>query len=227
MPIIKDVTIGDCRLILGDAMGIVQGLEYDSIASDPPYGMSFVSNHRIDKHKAIANDGGVAHLRWTCSLPAKHSKYIWMRWDNMRDIPQPKSMITWVKNNHSMGDLEHEHGRKTEVCAFYNGPDHYFPSGRPVDVVFGSRTGNSLHPTQKPVDLMRNVVEWTAGTVLDMYMGSGTTLVACAKMGRKGIGIELDPDYFEIACKRVREAYAQPDFFTKSPDIKPVQEDLI
>jgi DNA modification methylase len=83
------------------------------------------------------------------------------------------------------------------------------------------------HPTQKPVALM----EWCLGflpdaqTILDPFMGSGTTLVACAKLGRKGIGIELDPDYFEMACKRVRDAYAQPDLFIAPPE-KPVQEVL-
>ena len=64
MPIKKDVTIGDCRLILGDAMEIFDGLKYDSIVSDPPYGQEFVSNHRIVKHKAIANDDDVKHLQW-------------------------------------------------------------------------------------------------------------------------------------------------------------------
>jgi len=219
----KEVVIGDCRLILGDAREVVPILKYDSIVSDPPYGMSFVSNYRIDKHKAIANDEGVEHLQYACNLPATHSKYIWMRWDNLWDVPLPKSLVTWLKNNHSMGDLEHEHGRKTEVCAFYNGPEHYFPSGRPVDVVYGTRTGNALHPTQKPVDLIRNVVEWTAGTVLDMYMGSGTTGVACAKLGRKFIGIEIDEEYFEISCKRVRDTYAQPDLFVEQPKA-PTQE---
>ena len=48
-------------------------------------------------------------------------------------------------------------------------------------------------------------------------MGSGTTLVACQKLGRKGTGIELDPDYFEVACKRVDEAARQPDLFVKNP----------
>ena len=80
-----------------------------------------------------------------------------------------------------------------------------------------ARTGNDLHPTQKPVALMEVVVGWTLGVVIDPFMGSGTTLVACAKLGRKGIGIELDEEYFEIACKRVRDAYAQPDLFVEAP----------
>jgi site-specific DNA-methyltransferase (adenine-specific)/modification methylase len=81
------------------------------------------------------------------------------------------------------------------------------------------------HPTQKPVALM----EWCLGflpdakTILDPFMGSGTTLVACQKMGRAGTGIELDPDYFEIACKRVDEATRQPDLFIE-PTPKPIQE---
>lgn len=219
--------IGDCTLYLGDCLEILPELgDIDSLVTDPPYGMDFRSNHRAEKHKAIANDSGVELLRWACSLSALHSKYIWMRWDNIGDVPMPRSLITWVKNNHSMGDLEHEHGRKTEVCAFYKGPSHFFPSGRPCDVLMGTRTGNEHHPTQKPVDLMRNVVEWTSGIVCDPFMGSGTTLVACVKLGRRGIGIELDPDYFEIAAERVRKACEQPDFFVPAPS-KPIQESLL
>jgi DNA modification methylase len=67
-----------------------------------------------------------------------------------------------------------------------------------------------------------------ARTILDPFMGSGTTLVACAQMGRAGIGIELDPDYFEIACRRVEEAYRQPDLFIEAPkQPDPKQEDLL
>ena len=82
------------------------------------------------------------------------------------------------------------------------------------------------HPTEKPVPLLRAVAEWTAGTVLDPYMGSGSTGVACAKLGRKFIGVEIDPDYFEIACERIRKAYAQPDLFVAPPE-NPIQEALI
>ena len=210
--------IGDCTLYLGDCAEILPALQFDSIATDPPFGMSFCSNYRTVKHRAIAADDTTDLLHWTCAIPARHSKYVFMRWDNLREVPMPRSLITWVKNNHSMGDLDHEHGRQTEVCAFYPGPDHRWPKLRPTDVVSCPRTGNGFHPTEKPVGLMRIVVGWTEGVVLDCFMGSGTTLVACAKLGRKGIGIEIDPDYFDTACKRVEEAYRQPDFFVAPPD---------
>jgi len=206
--------IGDCELLQGDCLEIMPGLEpFDALVTDPPYGMSFQSNYRNEKHKKIANDNSCEILGWACDLQFHHSAYVWMRWDNLIELRKPKSLITWVKDNHSMGDLSHEHGRQTEVCAFYNGPDHYFPKERPVDVIRCPRTGNIHHPTEKPVALMEAVVEWTSGGVVDPFMGSGTTLVACAKLGRRGIGIELDPDYFDIACKRVEDAYRQPDMF--------------
>ena len=83
------------------------------------------------------------------------------------------------------------------------------------------------HPTQKPIEIMEwSVLQLDAQTILDPFMGSGTTLVACAKLGRKGIGIEIDPDYFDIACERVRKAYDQPDMFIPQPSEKPVQEDM-
>lgn len=206
--------IGDCTLYLGDATSIVPLLkDIGSVVSDPPFGMSFRSNYRSAKHEAIANDGDTRLLEWACTIPAWHSRYVFCRWDNIRDIPKPKSLVTWVKNNWSMGDLEHEHGRQTEVAAFYPGPDHDFPKARPSDVIHAPRTGNDYHPTEKPVQLMAAILEWTRGTVLDPFMGSGSTGVAAARLGRKFIGIEIDEGYFEIACERIRKAYAQPDLF--------------
>jgi DNA modification methylase len=225
MGIVKEERIGDCRLILGDCLEVMPLIgRVDAVVTDPPYGMAFQSNHRIIKHSAIANDCDTNLLRWACEIHVLHSKYIWMRWDNLRDVSMPRSLITWVKNNHSMGDLEHEHGRQTEVCAFYRGPEHKWPKQRPTDVVQAPRTGNEFHPTEKPVQLMQIVVGWTIGTILDPFMGSGTTLVACAKLGRKGIGIELDPEYFDIACRRVEQAYRQPDLFIAPPKPAPQQE---
>src|SRR5690606_30340395 len=79
--------------------------------------------------------------------------------------------------------------------------------------------GGKLHPTQKPVQVM----QWCLGflpearVVLDPFMGSGTTGVACARTGRKFIGIEIDEGYFDIACRRIEEAYKQPDMFVDQP----------
>ena len=110
MTIIREERIGDCRLIQGDCLDVMPLLDpVDAVVTDPPYGMAFQSNYRNQKHTAIANDGDTGLLSWACGIPANHSNYIWMRWDNLPDIPMPRSLINWVKNNHSIGDLEHEH----------------------------------------------------------------------------------------------------------------------
>lgn len=209
--------IGDCTLYNGDCREVLEMVSYDAIVTDPPYGMSFRSNHRATKHAAIANDDDVGMLQWICGLPASHSKCIFCRWDNLVDVPKPKSLITWVKNNHSMGDLNHEHGRQTEVALFYPGEAHFFPTGRPSDVVHAPRTGNGDHPTQKPVALMEQVVLWTDGIVLDPFMGSGATAVACMQLGRPFVGAELEAGYFDIACRRVEAAQGKPSMFKPKP----------
>ena len=221
------VVIGNCELYEGDARDVVDAIDdWHSLLTDPPYGMAFRSNHRSIKHDAIDNDETEDCLKWACALYASHSKYVFCRWDNITSVDKPKSLVTWVKNNWSMGDLDHEHARQTEVALFYVGPDHFFPHGRPTDVIEAPRTGNTYHPTEKPVQLMRAMAEWTDGTVLDPFMGSGTTGVACAQLGRRFIGIELDPDYFDIACERIRKAYAQPDMFVEQTAPEPVQGGL-
>lgn len=205
-------------LFLGDAKEIVPGLrDVGAVVTDPPYGMSFQSNYRNVKHSKIANDGDAGLLAWTCSIPVEHSRYVFCRWDNLLDVPKPKSLVTWVKNNWSMGDLEHEHARQTEVALFYPGPAHRFPKGRPNDVIVAPRTGNDNHPTEKPVQLMRAIIEWTEGVVLDPFAGSGSTGVAAVNLGRDFIGIEIDPTHFETACRRLSEAYKRPDFFRPAP----------
>ena len=210
--------IGDAVLYLGDCLEILPTLgKVDAVVTDPPYGMKFQSNHRITKHLPIANDAEEWPLQLAVSLDVLHSRYVFCRWDDVARVPKPKSLVTWVKNNWSMGDLEHEHARQTEVALFYPGPHHFFPAGRPTDVIEAARTGNEYHPTEKPVGLMSAFVRWTSGTILDPFMGSGTTGVACAKLGRRFIGIEIEPKYFDIACKRIEAAYAQPDMFVAAP----------
>lgn len=199
--------LGDCRDILPTLGGI------DTICSDPPYGMAFQSNHRNEKWRAIANDKSDDLLVWACQLQPAHSSYIFCRWDNLAAVPKPRSTIVWIKDNHSMGDLEHEHGRQYEVALFYPGPSHDFPGKRPTDVIRCPRTNNDNHPTEKPVQLMRAVLEWTRGVVCDPFMGSGSTGVAAVQMGRDFIGVEQDEGHFETACRRIDDAQRQADLF--------------
>ena len=100
-------------------------------------------------------------------------------------------------------------------------------SGYPKSIIeFGTDNGRNVHPTQKPVALMEYLIRTYTNpgeTVLDFTMGSGTTGVACVNTGRRFIGIERDPDYFQIACKRVDDATR---LFAEHV-AKPKQEDLL
>ena len=214
MTYIRKEQIGRATLYLGDCRDVLPTLgKVDAVVTDPPYGMAFQSNHRTVAHRAIANDDDATLLQWACGLTPRHSAYLFCRWDNLLHVPRPKSLITWVKNNWSMGDLEHEHARQTEVALFYPGPEHDFPTGRPADVIKAPRTGNEYHPTEKPVQLMQAFIEWTRGVVFDPFMGSGTTGVAAVRIGRDFIGCEIDPAYFDIACKRIEDAQRQGSLF--------------
>jgi site-specific DNA-methyltransferase (adenine-specific) len=222
------VIIGNAMLYCADCREVMPVLaQVDTVITDPPYGMSFQSNHRAEKYGAIANDSDIENLRWATRISASHSKYIFCRWDNLREIERPASPVTWVKNNWSMGDLDHEHARQTEVALFYPGPLHSFPRYRPTDVVHASRTGNQHHPTEKPVYLMEKIIEWTCGVVIDPFMGSGSTGVAAARMGRKFIGIEIEPRYFETACERIENAQRQGVLFDPAPALTSQQESLL
>lgn len=216
--------IGDCTLYRGNAADLLPvlserlGRRYvESVVTDPPYGMEFRSNRRTVRHDAIPGDADDQCLRWAIGLTARHSKYIFCRWDNLLGLPvKPKSVVTWIKNNWSMGDLEHEHARQTEAIAFYNGPLHFFPKGRPQDIVHAVRSGNEHHPSEKPVQLLSKIIEWTYGEVFDPFMGGGSTGVACVKQGRPFIGFEIDATHFETACRRIEDAVSRPDMFIEA-----------
>lgn len=203
-------TIGNAALYLGDAREVLPTLApVEALLTDPPYGMDFQSTFREVQHDRITNDDSLELLLWACGIPVIHSKYIFCRWDNLRDLPHPKSCVTWVKNNWSMGDLEHEHARQTEVAMFWPGPNHSWPGKRPTDVVRAARTGNTDHPTEKPVYLIEQMLGWSAGVVCDPFMGSGTAGVACANMGREFVGIEINQKHFDTACRRIEDAQRQ------------------
>jgi DNA modification methylase len=92
------------------------------------------------------------------------------------------------------------------------------------------RVGDDRHPTQKPLRLMRWCIEQSrvpvGATILDPYMGSGSTGVAAVQMGRGFVGIEIDPRYFDIACRRIADELSRPRLALEAPPA-PVQEALL
>ena len=108
------------------------------------------------------------------------------------------------------------YGEMRGDCAYDS--DERYPNSV---ITFSSDTQNSsFHPTQKPVGLLEYLLKTytlPGQTVLDFTMGSGTTLVACQKLGRLGTGIEIDPEYWTVACERVHKAWQQADLFVQQP----------
>lgn len=210
--------IGDQTLYLGDSREIIGGLKYDAICTDPPYGLA----ERLQGGTWGKKFAG-ADYDWDASAPDAfflRSDVPAIVWGgNYMALPPSRCWLIWHKRDavRTMADCE---------LAWTT----FDANARVFDWTIAATNAERVgHPTQKPVALM----EWCLGflpnaqTILDPFMGSGTTLVACAKLGRKGIGIELDKDYFEVACRRVEQAYRQPDLFIAPPVPQPKQETFL
>jgi len=197
---------GDCREILPQLDPV------DLVLTDPPYGMQYHSGYykHGNPHKKIEGDTSYPiHVLEQCFRLARCSVMAFLRWDNIPDlISKPKSLIVWVKDNWSAGDLEHAYGRQWESIGFWPMKHHKFINGRPADVIVCPRVHCTrfLHPTEKPVELLTKLICHNIGDiVLDPYMGSGPTLIAAKNLGRRGIGIEIEEKYCEIAAKRLAQ----------------------
>jgi DNA modification methylase len=221
----RRVVIGDCTLYEGDCMAVMPTLgKVAAILTDPPYGIG------------AAKSGAQSSIR-------DSAKWVKKDWDDerpSREVFEAINAISWQSiiwgGNYFADMLPRSMGwlswRKPEAETGFSLAD--------IELAWTSlkiasrqktlpRRDGHQHPTQKPVALMRWCLGFlpNAETILDPFMGSGTTGVACVKEGRKFIGIELDPDYFDIACKRIRDAYAQPDMFVAAPAAKPEQLDMM
>jgi DNA modification methylase len=204
----KHVKIGDCDLYLGDCLEVMPAIgKVDAVVTDPPYGIGAAKNsHSNLKMKNKDWDSLAPDVSWIFNSGLDY--IVWG--GNYFGFPASRCFLVWDKTpmppSYAFGEMAATSLNKNAAkwC------------GKVGDSV---AVRDRSHPTQKPVELM----QWCLGflpnaeTILDPFMGSGTTLVACAKLGRNGIGIELDPDYFEIACKRVQAAYDQPDLFVAPP----------
>lgn len=229
-------TIGSCELYLGDCLEVLPTLgPVDAVVTDIPYEISQQSNglRRLD-YGDWDGDGatGIA-LAAMSAVSAAPSVIAWCDW---RQLSQIASVLTgrserplvWAKPNPPVLNGQSLFLSATEHAFYGKLPGAWFLGGCIKSYWIGPPPPERVHPTQKPVWLMIACVQSIAApsaTVLDPFMGSGTTLVACAKLGRKGIGIEIDPGYFDIACRRVEEAYRQPDMFVERP-APPKQETL-
>lgn len=197
------------KIICGDCLDILPKIPdgaVDLVLTDPPYGMNFVSNMRKVKYAPIVGDDALpVDLITAAMLKARRGTYCFCRWNNLCMMPEPKSVLAWIKNGGSMGDLEHEHGRAWEMICFYPAPHHQFIK-RITDVIYADRTGNICHPTQKPVAAIAQLIAANVGDlILDPFLGSGTTAVAAKQLGRRFIGIEISMDYCKIAEDRLRQ----------------------
>lgn len=208
---------GDCLELMKD----IPDASVDMILTDPPYGMNFKSGRRKRKYEVITNDSALTWLDPLVDELYRVSKentahYMFCSFHNIdvfkRAIEKKfkiKNLLTWVKNIHSMGDLKADFAPKTEFIIFFQKGRRMINGKRDPNVIYYNKTGNKLHPTQKPVDMLEYLIEKFSNehdTVLDPFMGSGSTGVAAVNTNRNFIGIELDQEYFKIAEKRIQEA---------------------
>jgi site-specific DNA-methyltransferase (adenine-specific) len=220
------IEIGNATLYLGDCREIMPTLaSVDAVVTDPPYGISYRAR-KLGKHETragrtdhegegIAGDDapfdpspflGFENLilwganHYADKLPPSGA---WLVWDKRVD-PKFYGATTF-------SDCELAWSTAGNAARMYqqvwNG---IVRQGEPA-----KRGQGRQHPTQKPVRLMEWCVRFfsDAQTILDPYMGSGTTGVACANLSRSFIGIELESKYFEIACERIEAAQAQQRLF--------------
>ena len=233
MTIVREERIGGQRLILGDCLAVMPTLgPVDAVVTDPPYGIGFEYNPHDDTAEnlekliagfvPIARDissrvvitPGNTNLHrypapdwtgaWTWDTTTARGFWGWSQWQPILLYGQDPASSFEAFNGVLRSDRIHFSGGQAKI-SHADGRGHTCP--KPVAFV------NRL--------LLRFSCE--GETILDPFMGSGTTLVACQKLGRHGIGIEIDPDYFEIACRRVEEAARQPDLFIPATQT-PAQE---
>lgn len=221
------VVIGNAELWHGDIVDMREQRElwsHDALITDPPYGMNYKSGYATDAlWKAgdaiygdldtFARNFAISQFRWRMAL-------VFGTWKVERPAGT-RMVLVWDKGGAlGMGDLslpwkpDHE-----EIYVLGTGFVGARDCGSVVQhpPVQSMAKNGRVHPTEKPLGLMLKLLRKTAGTVLDPFMGSGTTGVACIQMGRQFTGIERERKYFDIACERILRAQAQGQMFEPEP----------
>jgi DNA modification methylase len=215
--VIRREVIGDCVLYRADCRDVLPTLTgVDAVVTDPPYGIGINRSNRLSVSRGFGEeswDNEPADLAWL--KPMNVPSIVWG--GNYFDLPPTRAPLVWDKNNagRDFADFEMAWTNLDMVARriVY----------RPMNM-----DGGKQHPTQKPEQVMLWCLGFLPGaaTILDPYMGSGTTGVACAKTARSFVGIEISHRHFDTACRRIEAAYREPDLFIERP-APPKQEALL
>jgi site-specific DNA-methyltransferase (adenine-specific) len=203
--------IGNATLYLGNCFEILPTLaEVGAIITDPPYGIGVIWKGGSGNGWGKAREKAILRNKWDAVSPELSpllflncQKIIWG--GNYFRLPVSRGWLIWRKEINPTFSLGEAELAWTNIDTPIRVFDH------PRSKLTGDKV--PFHPTQKPEALMRWCVAKTTGEVLDPFMGSGTTGVACMNLGRKFIGIEIEPKYFEIACERIENAQRQMRMF--------------
>lgn len=208
----EPVVIGRATLYLGDCRDILPALpRVDAVVTDPPYGVS--TGIVADRPTKWQRRAGQVPEEWdditapiVTSLPDFAPCIIWG--GNYYCLPPSRGWLSWFKPD-----------APPSMANFELAWTSFDSNARQLSVSIGETNPERIgHPTQKPLRLMKWCLGFVpdAETILDPFMGSGTTGVAAVQMGRSFIGIEREPKYFDIACKRIEDAQRQGDFFIEA-----------
>lgn len=218
--------IGNCHLYLGDCREILPSLpKVDLVLTDPPYDKKTHENHmsEVSDRQALGfeqlDDSGFLSLcrtlidktnRWVLMTCATSHALLAM---NLEEFIR---MGIWVKPNGAPQFTGDRPGTGWEAVAILHRKGNKKWNGGGHHAVWTHNIASGEHPTQKPVGLIEKWIDqFSIGdeSILDPFMGSGTTGVACANMGKTFYGIERERKYFDIACKRIEDAYRQERLF--------------
>lgn len=203
------------------------------VLTDPPYGMA---RFATDTKDFLVTVGPVLQLAYE-RLTTPGNMFVFTSTAEVVNVAnalaQPLRRLLWL---YKPADMTYPLGgwllKSEAILWFTKGTRLFLHDKRPYhhDVYYHAHVGKEGvegHPTVKPLAVIMDLMERSGGvTVLDPFMGSGTTLVAAAKLGRQGIGIEIEPRYFDLACRRVEEAVRQGDLFAPTPTPAPQQQGL-
>lgn len=234
-------TIGNATLYLGDCRDILPTLgKVDAVVTDPPYGIGDTHANHLSKitlrngepaRQALEFDGIsgaelVEYTREWCAVAARWVVFT-CEWKQVHLLDEAGLLVRfgiWRKPDGAPQFTGDRPGTGWEAVAICHRPGRKRWNGGGSHAFWSfPKAGKYGHPTEKPEGLISAFVQdfsEEGEAILDPFMGSGTTGVACARLGRKFIGIEIEPKYFDIACKRIEEAQRQADLF-----VKPVEED--